>query len=72
MKWVALAVLALFLGFAFWFVVRQGTLLREFWLFLKAEKAWWLAPIVLVLLLVGVLLVAGNVAPWLPFIYPIF
>ena len=44
-------------------------LLREFWDFLRYNKAWWLTPIILVLLLVGALVgLAGTGA--LPFIYP--
>ena len=46
--------------------------LGEFWLFLKERKAWWLTPIVLLLLLVGALIVFSQVAgPLSPFVYPI-
>ena len=39
-------------------------MLREFWDFLAHEKKWWLAPILVVLLLVGAALVlASTVAP---------
>jgi hypothetical protein len=50
---------------------KQPGLLREFWDFLRYNKAWWLTPIILVLLLVGVLagLAATGAAP---FIYAIF
>jgi len=50
---------------------QQPGLVREFWDFLKYNKAWWLTPIILVLLLVGVLagLAATGAAP---FIYAIF
>lgn len=50
---------------------KQAGLLREFWDFLRYNKAWWLTPIILVLLLVGVLagLAATGAAP---FIYAIF
>jgi hypothetical protein len=49
----------------------QPGLVREFWDFLRYNKAWWLTPIILVLLLVGVLagLAATGAAP---FIYAIF
>ena len=33
----------------------QTGIIREFWDFLRYNKKWWLTPIVLVLLLVGVL-----------------
>jgi hypothetical protein len=44
---------------------------REFWEFLRHNKKWWLTPIVLVLLLLGVLvLLSGTAAA--PFIYTLF
>ncbi len=46
-------------------------LLREFWHFLGSNKKWWLAPIVTVLLLVGLLVIlSGSAAA--PFIYTLF
>ena len=43
----------------------------EFWHFLKHSKKWWLAPIVVVLLLFGALMVlSGSAAA--PFIYTLF
>jgi len=45
-------------------------LLKEFWLFLKAEKKWWLVPMLLVMALVGVLVVLSVWFPSVaPFIY---
>ena len=38
----------------------HASLLREFWEFLKVRKKWWLLPIILVLLLIGVLLVFAQ------------
>jgi hypothetical protein len=49
---------------------RQG-LLREFGSFLMHSKKWWLTPIVIVLLLLGLLVfLAGS--PAAPFIYTLF
>jgi len=49
----------------------QPGLLQEFAEFLWESKAWWLVPIIIVLLLVGLLVVlSGSVVA--PFIYPIF
>jgi Family of unknown function (DUF5989) len=45
--------------------------LAEFWEFLKHNKKWWLLPILVVLVLVGVLLVLGSTAV-APFIYTLF
>ncbi len=44
-------------------------LVREFIDFLRYNKKWWLAPILIVLLLLGLLLVMGPAAP---FIYTLF
>jgi hypothetical protein len=47
------------------------SLLRELADFLLHNKAWWITPIVVVLLLVGLLIIlAGTGAA--PFIYPLF
>jgi Family of unknown function (DUF5989) len=48
------------------------SLLKEFWLFLKVRKKWWLLPIILVLVLVGLLLVFAQGSALAPFIYTIF
>ena len=46
--------------------------LREFWAFLKEEKKYWLTPIVVVLVLLGVLLVFAQSSALAPFIYSLF
>ncbi len=40
--------------------------------FLKQRKKFWLAPIILVLLLIGVLIVLGGSSALAPFIYTLF
>jgi hypothetical protein len=45
--------------------------LREYWDFLKHNKKWWLIPIIVALLLVGVLIILGGTAA-APFIYTLF
>ena len=50
----------------------KSDVLREFWAFLKYEKKYWLAPIVLVLLLLGLLLVFAQSSALAPFIYTLF
>ena len=47
-------------------------LVLDFWLFLKEEKAWWLAPIVIVLLLLSVFIAMTANSTVLPFIYTLF
>jgi len=48
------------------------SILKEFWQFLKVRKKWWLAPIVLVLLLLGGLIVLTEGTAVAPFIYTLF
>jgi len=48
------------------------SILKEFWQFLKVRKKWWLAPIVFVLVLLGLLLVLTQSSPVAPFIYTLF
>ena len=50
----------------------KQSLVREFILFLKEERKWWLIPLVAVLLAVGALLVFANSSVLAPFIYPLF
>ena len=46
--------------------------LREFWDFLKQEKKYWLAPIFVVLVLLGLLIVFAQTSAIAPFIYTLF
>ena len=48
------------------------SLLKEFLLFVKHEKKWWLLPLLAVLLLVGALVLFAGSSPMAPFIYPLF
>jgi hypothetical protein len=48
------------------------SILSEFWDFLKVRKKWWLAPIVIILLLLGALIVLTEGSAVAPFIYTIF
>jgi hypothetical protein len=45
---------------------------KEFWSFLRVRKKWWLAPIVLFLLLLGGILVFAKGSALAPFIYSLF
>jgi hypothetical protein len=46
--------------------------LKDLWLFMKERKIFWLAPIIIVLLLLGILLVFGGSSALAPFIYTLF
>ncbi|HTY45855.1 MAG TPA: DUF5989 family protein [Patescibacteria group bacterium] len=48
------------------------SILREFWDFLKVRKRWWLAPIVIMLLLLGLLIFFTQSSAVAPFIYTLF
>ncbi len=47
-------------------------LLKDFWDFMRVRKKFWLAPIVIVMLLLGGLLVASQGSVVAPFIYTLF
>lgn len=46
--------------------------LGEVWDFLKVRKAWWLAPVIIMLILAGIVIIFGQSAALSPFIYAIF
>jgi hypothetical protein len=50
----------------------KGGLATELWAYMRVRKKWWLAPILIVLLLVGALLVFAQGSALAPFIYTIF
>jgi hypothetical protein len=53
---------------------RNGKLaiIGELWAFMKVRKKWWLGPIVVMLLLLGLLIVFTQGSALAPFIYTIF
>ena len=48
------------------------SILKEFWVFLKVRKKWWLAPIIVMLLLLGLLIFLSQSSAVAPFIYTLF
>ena len=50
---------------------RRPSLVAEFWSFLKYNKKWWLLPILIVLLLLGLIVLLGGTAV-APFMYTLF
>ena len=48
------------------------SILKEFWGFLRVRKKWWLAPIIIFLVLLGALLVLSEGSAVAPFIYTLF
>ena len=50
----------------------KGRVLTEFWQFLRQEKKYWLAPIVIMFVLFGLLIVFSQSSALAPFIYTLF
>lgn len=50
---------------------RARGFLFELWDFLRTSRKWWMLPILVVMLLFGLVLIAGNSAV-APFIYTLF
>lgn len=47
-------------------------LLKDLWGFMRERKKFWLAPIIIVLLLLGMLVVFAQGSAVAPFIYTLF
>ncbi len=47
-------------------------LLQDLWSFMRERKKFWLAPIILIMLLLGALLVLAQGSAIAPFIYTLF
>ena len=52
-------------------VSRLG-IIKEFFYFLKVRKVWWLAPIIIFLLVLGILIIFVEGSALAPFIYTLF
>lgn len=50
----------------------KASILKEFLLFLKVSRNWWLMPIMIVLLAVGTILVLSHGSAIAPVIYAMF
>jgi hypothetical protein len=48
------------------------SLLGEFWAFMRMQKKWWLAPLIVILILMGILIIMTEGSALAPFIYAIF
>jgi len=46
--------------------------LKDIWLFMKERKKFWLAPLIIILVLMGFILVFGGGSAAAPFIYSLF
>ncbi len=50
----------------------KAHIVREFWEFLRVRKKLWLAPILIVLLMLSLLIVLTQGSALAPFIYALF
>jgi len=46
--------------------------IKALWGFMRERKKYWLAPVIIVLILLGVLIVFGGGSAIAPFIYTLF
>jgi hypothetical protein len=51
---------------------KNKSFIGEMWNFLKVRKMWWLAPIIIMLLIVGTLIILSQSSAVSPFIYALF
>ena len=47
-------------------------ILKEFWGFLMERKKWWLFPIIIMLVILGLLVIFTEGSALAPFIYTLF
>ncbi len=47
-------------------------LIKDLWGFMRARKKFWLAPIIVIMLLLGALIVLSQGSAVAPFIYTLF
>ncbi|HYW96718.1 MAG TPA: DUF5989 family protein [Bacteroidales bacterium] len=45
---------------------------KDLWRFLVQRKLWWLIPVILFLIIIGILLIVGGNSAVAPFIYTLF
>ena len=48
------------------------SIIKEFWDFIKIRKIYWITPIVVILLLLGVVMIFFQTSSVAPFIYTLF
>lgn len=50
----------------------RAAIFGELWAFMRVRKKWWLGPIMIFLLLLGILIVFTESSVLAPFIYALF
>jgi hypothetical protein len=47
-------------------------ILKDLWEFMKERKKFWLAPMIIILIILGAILVFGGSSAIAPFVYTLF
>jgi len=74
-RWLPLIVFLLIVGAGIYALFRfknEISILREFFEFLREKKLWWIAPIVIVLILLGVMIFAFESGAISSMLYVLF
>jgi Family of unknown function (DUF5989) len=50
----------------------MGDFVKDLWGFMRDRKKFWLAPLIIVLLLVGAMVIVAEFSAVAPFIYTLF
>lgn len=68
--WILVILLA-FVAYVVFYMRKRFPIVREFMVFLRERRLWWLTPIVIVFLLLALIIVTMEGSPLLPFLYPL-
>ena len=74
-NWMGLLILVIVtavLVYAVIYMRKRFPIVREFMVFLKERKLWWMTPIAVIFILLAILIVTVESSPLLPFIYAWF
>ena len=47
-------------------------ILKDLWSFMKERKKFWLAPMIIILIILGAIIVLGGSSAIAPFVYTLF
>jgi hypothetical protein len=47
-------------------------ILKDLWAFMKERKKFWLAPMIIILIVLGLIIVLGGSSAIAPFVYTLF
>jgi hypothetical protein len=47
-------------------------ILKDLWAFMKERKKFWLAPMIIILIILGLIIVFGGSSAIAPFVYTLF